>query len=100
MTDNTEDVNAEVDTGEDEVSEAHIAVHWREEEYYPPPAGLAAEANAGDPAILNSFAEDKFPKCFTQYPDLLTSDEQWHTTLDRRSRHFGSRSTEETQRVL
>ena len=24
-----------------EVSEAQIAVHWREEEYYPPPAGFA-----------------------------------------------------------
>jgi acetyl-CoA synthetase len=82
VTDNTEDVNAEVDTGEDEVSEAHIAVHWREEEYYQPPAGLAAEANAGDPAIFERFAEDKFPECFTEYADLLTWDERWHTTLD------------------
>src|SRR5579863_3855185 len=82
VTDNTEGVNAEVDAGEDEVSEAHIAVHWREEEYIEPPAGLAAEANAGDPAIFERFAEDKFPECFTEYADLLTWDERWHTTLD------------------
>ena len=29
-----------------EVSESQIAVHWREEEYYPPPESLLAQANA------------------------------------------------------
>ena len=30
------------------VSEAQIAVHWREEEYYPPPPSFVAQANAAD----------------------------------------------------
>ena len=39
-----------------EVSEAQIAVHWREEEIYPPPAGFTAQANASDLAIRGRFA--------------------------------------------
>ncbi len=31
---------------EAEVSEAQIAVHWREEEYFQPPAKFIAQANA------------------------------------------------------
>jgi len=65
-----------------EVSEAQIAVHWREEEYYPPPPAFVAQANASDPAIRERFAEDKFPECFREYADLLTWDQTWHTTLD------------------
>ncbi len=34
------------------LSEAQIAVHWREEEYYPPPKSFVEQANANDPAIL------------------------------------------------
>ena len=30
-------------------SEAQIAVHWREEEYYWPPTRFIAQANAADP---------------------------------------------------
>ncbi len=44
-----------------QVSEAQIAVHWREEEYYPPPPKFVEQANAADPAILERFSEDKFP---------------------------------------
>jgi len=65
-----------------EVSEAQIAVHWREENYYQPPPSFVSQANAADPAIFERFAEDKFPECFTEYADLLTWDERWHTTLD------------------
>jgi acetyl-CoA synthetase len=65
-----------------EVSESQIAVHWREEEYYPPPAAFAAQANVSDPAILDRFTEDKFPGCFTEYADLLTWDKPWDTVLD------------------
>ena len=64
------------------VSEAQIAVHWREEEYYYPPARFIAQANAADPAIFERFAEDRFPDCFKEYADLLTWDAYWHTTLD------------------
>ena len=31
------------------VSEAQIAVHWREEEYFPPPPSFVAQANADGP---------------------------------------------------
>jgi acetyl-CoA synthetase len=64
------------------VSEAQIAVHWREEEYYPPPPGFAAQANAGDPAIRERFGEEHFPECFLEYADLLTWDRRWDTILD------------------
>jgi acetyl-CoA synthetase len=67
---------------ESQVSESQIAVHWREEEYYEPPAAFTAQANANDPAIFDRFTEDKFPECFREYADLLTWDEPWHTTLD------------------
>jgi acetyl-CoA synthetase len=44
------------------VSEAQIAVHWREEEYYYPPAAFIGQANAADPAILERFSEGAFPR--------------------------------------
>jgi acetyl-CoA synthetase len=65
-----------------EVSEAQIAVHWREEEYYDPPVTFIAQANAADPAIRERFSEERFPECFKEYGDLLTWDAYWHTTLD------------------
>ncbi len=64
------------------VSESSIAVHWREEEYYLPPASFVEQANANDPAIFDRFTEDKFPDCFTEYAELLSWDAPWHTTLD------------------
>ncbi len=67
---------------ETEVSEAQIAVHWREEDYYEPPAGFVAQANAAGPEILERFSPDKFPDCFTEYADLLTWDQRWDTVLD------------------
>ena len=67
---------------ETQVSESQIAVHWREEEYYPPPEHFVQQANASDPAILERFSEDKFPDCFTEYADLLDWDKRWDTVLD------------------
>lgn len=63
-------------------SEAQIAVHWREEEYYLPPSRFVGQANAADPAIFERFAEERFPECFKEYADLLDWDSYWHTTLD------------------
>ena len=65
-----------------EVSESEIAVHWREEEYFYPPAKFIGQANANDPAIFDRFKEENFPECFKEYADLLTWDKYWHTTLD------------------
>ncbi|MGH2746672.1 MAG: acetate--CoA ligase [Actinomycetota bacterium] len=64
------------------VSEAQIAVHWREEDYYFPPAKFIAQANAADPSIFERFSEERFPECFKEYADLLDWDAYWHTTLD------------------
>src|SRR5215813_9313583 len=67
---------------ETQVSEAQIAVHWREEEYYYPPPRFIGQANASDPSIFERFAETNFPDCFKEYADLLTWDRYWQTTLD------------------
>jgi acetyl-CoA synthetase len=67
---------------EAEVSEAQIAVHWREEEYFYPPAKFIGQANASDPAIFERFVETNFPECFREYADLLSWDRYWQTTLD------------------
>ncbi len=67
---------------EQQVSEAQIAVHWREEEFYYPPAKFIGQANASDPAILDRFSEENFPECFKEFADLLSWDHYWHTTLD------------------
>jgi acetyl-CoA synthetase len=67
---------------EPEISEAQIAVHWREEEYILPPPRFVGQANAHDPAILERFREENFPECFREYADLLSWDQYWHTTLD------------------
>src|ERR1035438_10092909 len=65
-----------------EATEAQIAVHWREEEYYYPPAKFAGQANLTDPDIMERFSEKNFPECFREYADLLDWDQYWHTTLD------------------
>ena len=65
-----------------EVNEAQIAVHWQEEDYYYPSEEFKAQANANDKSIYDRFSLDNFPDCFTEYADLLTWDEKWHTVLD------------------
>src|SRR5580700_4199762 len=70
------------ETSEDEVSEAQIAVHWREEEYYEPPEAFAAQANANDSAILERLKEEHFPESFIEYADMLTWHKKWDTLLD------------------
>jgi acetyl-CoA synthetase len=71
-----------------ESSEVTIAVHWREEGYYPPPAKFTAQANASDPAIREQFTEDKYPDCFIAYADLLTWYKKWDTVLDTSNAPF------------
>jgi len=65
-----------------EVSEATIAVHWKEEEYFHPSKQFIAQANMTDPAIYDRMSLDCFPECFKEYADLLTWYQQWETTLD------------------
>ena len=78
--DETHPAAADVSAGA--LSEAQIAVHWREEKYIEPPASFVAQANAADPAILERFREEHFPQCFTEYAEMLTWDRKWDTILD------------------
>lgn len=64
------------------VSEAEIAVHWREEGYFYPSAQFIAQANMTDPGVYDRFSLDRFPECYKEYADLLTWYQYWHTTLD------------------
>ncbi|NOY06804.1 MAG: acetate--CoA ligase, partial [Chlorobi bacterium] len=66
----------------EEVSEAQIAVHWQEEEYFHPPARFIAQAYMTDPGVYERFSLENFPECFKEYADLLTWYKYWHTTLD------------------
>ena len=65
-----------------ETTEAQIAVHWREEEYYYPSAKFVGQANLTNPDVIDRFSEENFPECFREYADLLSWDQYWHTTLD------------------
>ncbi|MGD9360007.1 MAG: acetyl-coenzyme A synthetase N-terminal domain-containing protein, partial [Desulfobacterales bacterium] len=65
-----------------ETSEAEIAVHWGEEEYFHPSMEFIAQANMTDPTVFDRFSLDNFPNCFKEYADILDWYEYWHTTLD------------------
>jgi len=65
-----------------EVSEAQIAVHWKEEEYYQPSEQFKAQANLRDARILEKFGLDNFPDCFKAYADMLTWFEPYRAVLD------------------
>jgi acetyl-CoA synthetase len=49
-----------------DLTEAQIAVHWKEEGYLQPPKKFIEQANLKDPDVLKRFALDKFPKCFDE----------------------------------
>ena len=66
----------------EETSEAQIAVHWKEEEYFEPSREFVAQANLKDPAVNERFAEKNFPKCFEEYADMLDWYKRWDTVLD------------------
>ncbi len=63
-------------------TEAQIAVHWKEEEYFQPSPKFIGQANLTDPGVMERFSEKNFPECFREYADMLSWDEYWKTTLD------------------
>lgn len=65
-----------------DISEAQIAVHWREESYFSPPAKFKAQANLTDAGIFKRFSLDKFPECYKEFADLLDWFKRWRKTLD------------------
>jgi acetyl-CoA synthetase len=72
----------EENNGAQKLTEAQIAVHWKEEEYFHPSARFIGQANLNDPATVEKFSEKHFPECFREYAELLHWDHYWHTTLD------------------
>src|SRR5271168_4218004 len=64
------------------LTEAQIAVHWKEEEYFKPSKKFIAQANLADPAFVKKFSEKHFPECFDHYANLLDWDKPWRKTLD------------------
>src|SRR6185369_4794367 len=74
--------DAKSPAGAVETTEDQIAVHWKEEEYYDPPASFVSQANLKDPSVNERFAEKNFPKCFEEYADMLTWFQRWDTVLD------------------
>jgi acetyl-CoA synthetase len=75
---------ADVEKGEQpaNLTEAEIAVHWKEEELYAPPAKFVTQANLNDPKVVGRFALEHFPECFREFGDLLSWDKKWTTTFD------------------
>ena len=69
-------------TSEAEISEAQIAVHWKEEPLINPPESFVAQANMKDRTIFDRFSEKNFPQCFDEYAEVLTWDQRWKTTLE------------------
>jgi acetyl-CoA synthetase len=65
-----------------ETSEAEIAVHWGEEEYYHPSTEFIAQANMADESVFDRFSLDNFPNCFKEYADILDWYEYWNKILD------------------
>jgi acetyl-CoA synthetase len=65
-----------------DVSEAQIAVHWREEALIAPPVRFVAQANLADPGIFERFSLDSFPEYFREFAELLHWDKYWETTFD------------------
>ena len=65
-----------------ETSEAQIAVHWGEEEFYHPSPKFIAQANMADEGVYERFSLDNFPNCYKEYADLLDWYEYWDEILD------------------
>jgi acetyl-CoA synthetase len=75
-------LNAKEQKSKQELTEAQIAVHWKEEEYYRPPKKFIEQANLTDPKVMTRFSEKNFPKCYEEYAEMLTWYKRWKTVLD------------------
>ena len=73
---------AKTSRSKNKLTEAQIAVHWKEEEYFHPSKTFLAQANLADPAFVKKFSEKQFPECFDHYASLLDWDKPWRKTLD------------------
>ncbi len=71
-----------------ELTEAEIAVHWKEEESFLPQPKFIGQANLTDPAVNERFSLEHFPECFREFGDMLTWDKYWTQTLDSSNAPF------------
>jgi acetyl-CoA synthetase len=65
-----------------ETSEAEIAVHWQEENYYYPPPKFIGQANLTDPAVFERFKLENFPNYYIDFAEMLTWYKYWDEVLD------------------
>src|SRR5438876_2793501 len=65
-----------------EVSEAQIAVHWQEENYFSAPKDFTAQANLTDKGVFKRFALEKFPGCYKEFAELLDWYKKWDKIFD------------------
>ncbi len=65
-----------------ETSEAEIAVHWQEEDYFHPSPTFTGQANLTDESIFERFSLDNFPDYYTEFAELLTWYKYWDEVLD------------------
>src|SRR6266581_3718744 len=65
-----------------EVSEAQIAVHWQEENYFSAPKDFTAQANLTDKGVFKRFALEKFPGCYKEFAELLDWHKKWDKIFD------------------
>src|SRR6266704_2516255 len=65
-----------------EVSEAQIAVHWQEENYFSAPKDFIAQANLTDKGVFKRFALEKFPGCYKEFAELLDWHKKWDKIFD------------------
>ncbi|MHB1435889.1 MAG: acetate--CoA ligase [Thermoplasmata archaeon] len=71
-----------------ELSEAEIAVHWKEEEYFAPNPKFVPQANLTDPQLFDKFSLKNFPKYYDEFAELLSWDQRWTQTLDTSNAPF------------
>jgi acetyl-CoA synthetase len=65
-----------------ETTEAQIAVHWKEEDYYYPSSKFIGQANLTDPDVFDRFSLENFPDYYIEYAELLTWYKYWDEVLD------------------
>src|SRR3989442_1945318 len=65
-----------------EVSEAQIAVHWQEENYFSVPKDFTAQANLTDKGVFKRFALEKFPGYYKEFAELLDWYQKWDKIFD------------------
>jgi len=75
-------LNTKEHKSKQKLTEAQIAVHWKEEEVFYPPKKFIEQANLTDPKVMERFSEKNFPKCFEEYAEMLSWYQRWKTVLD------------------